>query len=80
MFSPSLDGGAQMSADERPFRLERRGTEGIGSKQAGAADAAGTKGSGPSVDDGLETRSGLRADVIFLQSARLCLLAPTLGS
>jgi len=28
MFSPSLDGGALMSADERPFRLEKRGTEG----------------------------------------------------
>ena len=25
---PSLDGGAPMSADERPFRLEKRGTEG----------------------------------------------------
>ena len=24
----SLDGGAPMSADERPFRLEKRGTEG----------------------------------------------------
>jgi hypothetical protein len=44
MFSKSLDGAAPMSADERPFRLEKRGTEGIGSKQAGVADAAGTKG------------------------------------
>ena len=58
MFPPSLDGGAQMSADERPFRLGRRAIEGIGSKQAGAADAAGTKGWRPSVDNRLETRSG----------------------
>jgi hypothetical protein len=29
MFSPSLDGGAPMSADERLFGLEKGGTEGI---------------------------------------------------
>jgi hypothetical protein len=48
MFSPSLDGGAPMSADERPFRLEK-GNRRIGSKQTGVADAAGTKGWRPSV-------------------------------
>jgi hypothetical protein len=40
----------EMSADERPFRLEKRGTEGMGSKQAGVADAAGTRGWRPSVE------------------------------
>jgi hypothetical protein len=51
MFSPSLDGGTPMSAPTNgPFRLEKGGTEGIGSKQAGVADAAGTKGWRPSVE------------------------------
>jgi hypothetical protein len=56
MFSPSLDGGAPMSADERPFPLEK-GNRRIGSKQAGVADTAGTKGWRPSVENRLETRS-----------------------
>jgi hypothetical protein len=77
--SPSLDGGAPMSADGRPFRLEKKGDRRIGSKQTGVADAAGTKGWRPSVEIRFETRSGQGADVIFLQSARLC-LAPTLCS
>jgi hypothetical protein len=45
----SLDGGAPMSADETTVPPRKRGTEGIGSKQAGVADAAGTKGWRPSV-------------------------------
>jgi hypothetical protein len=49
MFSVSLDGGAPMSADERPFGLEKRENRGDSSKQAGVADAAGTKGWRPSV-------------------------------
>jgi hypothetical protein len=49
MFPSSLDGGAPVSADERPFRLEKKGNRRDSSKQAGVADAAGTKGWRPSV-------------------------------
>ena len=48
MFPLSLDGGAPMSADERPFR-SKRGNRRDSAKQAGVADAAGTKGWRPSV-------------------------------
>jgi hypothetical protein len=48
MFSQSLDGGALMSADERPFR-SNRGTEGIAQNRLALRDAAGTKGWRPSV-------------------------------
>ena len=48
MFSRSLDRGAPMSADELAAPPRKRGTEGIGSKQIGVADAAGTKGWRPS--------------------------------
>jgi hypothetical protein len=36
-----------MSADERPFRLEKGGTEGIGSKPTVIADACGNEGLAP---------------------------------
>jgi hypothetical protein len=49
MFLRSLDGGAPVSADDWPLCLEKKGNRRDSSKQAGVADAAGTKGRRPSV-------------------------------
>jgi hypothetical protein len=38
-----------MSADVRPLRLEKKGTEGIARNRLALRDAAGTKGWRPSV-------------------------------
>jgi hypothetical protein len=71
MFASLLDRSAPMSADERPYRLEK-GTEGIGSKQAGVADAAGTKGWRPSVEISPK-RVRARSGRFFLRSAHFAL-------
>ena len=71
MFSPSLDGGAPMSADERPFRLEKKGNRRIGSKQAGVARCRRNEGLAPVREEiGSKRVRPIKADVIFLQSAR----------
>ena len=72
-----LDGAAQMSADARPFRFEKKGNR-RDSKQAGVANAAGTKGWRPFVEIRLETRSG--RERTFFSCSRHALLAPTPSS
>jgi hypothetical protein len=60
-----------MSADEQPRDLEKGEPKGSAQNRLAQQDAAGTKGWRPSVDNRLETRSGLKKRMLFsCKSAR----------